>query len=49
MKITNTIVRHYMGLSKIALDLSYLTINQRLGYTYDGFKLDLRTNILTVQ
>jgi hypothetical protein len=32
MMVTDKIVRHYMGLSKIGIDLSYLVVNQMYGY-----------------
>ena len=32
MLITDNIVKHYMGLSKIGVDLSYLVVNELYGY-----------------
>jgi hypothetical protein len=49
MMITDKIVRHYMGLGKIGLDLSYLVVNQKYGYEFPDFPLALKENIMTVQ
>lgn len=38
-----------MGLSKIAVDLSYLVIKRNYGYTFDNYNFTLGEDIMTVQ
>ncbi len=49
MVITDNIVKHYMGLSKIGVDMSYLVVNQLWGYKFSKFNISLRSSIMTVQ
>lgn len=49
MLITDNIVKHYMGLSKIGVDLSYLVINELYGYEYPDFQINLKESVMTVQ
>lgn len=49
MEIIDNILNHYMGLSKIAVDLSYLVINQNYGYTFPNYNITLGKDIMTVQ
>lgn len=49
MIITDNIVKHYMGLSKIGVDLSYLVVNELYGYDFPEFNISLKESIMTVQ
>jgi hypothetical protein len=49
MVITKNIVDHYMSLSKIAVDLSYLHLTYNQNYDFKSFQMALRDNIMTLQ
>jgi len=49
MVVTDNIVKHYMSLSKIGVDLSYLVVNELYGYEFPSFNVSLKESIMVVQ
>lgn len=42
MAVTDSLVKHYMGLTKISVDMSYQTMTKNMNYSSSGYNSTLR-------